>query len=160
MHSAAHASHRAAPHPATPHPAVNVDVGAPSVTSSAHANRAGASGDVGDDDAHAAGGVEALEWLAANLGGGVVITGGTGARISAHDDTQSDDNDNDKVSVLEVILGRQVGQREDTACDEDEVDVSVGVDDDAVVGVGVHGHGVNLGVGIVVGPFPLTPLDS
>ena len=49
-----------------------------------------------------------------------------------------------KVSVLEAILGRQVGQREDTACDEDGVDVSVGVDVDAVVGVGVHGQGVNL----------------
>ena len=68
------------------------------------------------------------------------------------------------MSVLDVILDRQVGQREDTVCDEDGVDVSVGVDDDAVVGVGVHGHGVNpgvrLGVGIVVGPPPLTPLDS
>jgi len=66
--------------------------------------------------------------------------------------------------MLQVIFGRQVGQREGTACDEDGVDVSVGVDDDAVVGVGVHGHGVNLGVslgvGIVVGPPPLTPLDS
>ena len=164
MHGAAHASHRAAPRPATPRPAVNVDVGAPSVVSSAHANRAGASGDVGDDNTHAAGGVAASEWLAANLGGGVVITGGTGVRISAHDDTQSDDDDEDEVSVLEVILGRQVGQREDTACNEDGVGVSVGVDDDAVVGVGVHGHGVNLGVslgvGIVVGPFPLTPLNS
>ena len=34
---------------------------------------------------------------------------------------------NDEASVLEVILGRQVGQREDTACDEDGVDVSLGV---------------------------------
>ena len=43
------------------------------------------------------------------------------------------------MSILKTILGRQVGQREDTACDKDGVDVSVGVDDDAVVGVGVHG---------------------
>ena len=67
------------------------------------------------------------------------------------------------MSVLEVTLGHQVGQREDTVCDEDGVDVSVRVDDDEVVGVGVHGQGVNLGVslgvGIVVGPPPLTPLD-
>jgi hypothetical protein len=35
------------------------------------------------------------------------------------------------------ILG-QVGQREDTGCDEDGVDVRVGVGVDAVVGVGVH----------------------
>ena len=57
-----------------------------------------------------------------------------------------------------------MGQREDTACDEDGVDVSVGVDDDAVVNVGVNGQGVNLGVsvgvGIVVGSPPLTPFDS
>jgi len=39
-----------------------------------------------------------------------------------------------------------VGQREDTACEEDGVDVSVCVDVAAVVGVGVHGQGVNLGV--------------
>ena len=45
-----------------------------------------------------------------------------------------------------------MGQREDTACDEDGVDVSVGVDDDAVVGVGVHGQGS-------CSPPPLTPLD-
>ena len=58
-------------------------------------------------------------------------------------------------SVLEDILGHQVGRREGTVCDKD---MSVGVDDDAVVGVGVHGQGVNLdvglGVGIVVGPPP------
>jgi len=36
-----------------------------------------------------------------------------------------------------------VGQREDTACDEDGVDASVGVDVDAIVGVGVHGQGAN-----------------
>ena len=68
---------------------------------------------------------------------------------------------NDEASVLEVILGRQVGQREDTACDEDGVDVSVGVDDDEVVGVGVHGQdvnlGISLGVGIVVGSHPSLP---
>ena len=62
------------------------------------------------------------------------------------------------MSVLDFILGRLVGQREDTVCNEDGVDVSVGVDDDAVVGVGVHGQGVNLGVslgvGLVVGPPP------
>jgi len=50
--------------------------------------------------------------------------------------THSDDDDDDEVSVLEAILGRQVDQREDTACDEDGVDVSVGLDVDAVVGVG------------------------
>jgi len=43
-----------------------------------------------------------------------------------------------------------VGQREDTACDEDGVDVSVGVHDDAVVDVGVHGQCVNLGVSLGV----------
>jgi len=107
-----------------------------------------------------------LEWLAANFGGGVVAAGGTGARISANDDAQSDDDDDDPASVLETILGRQVGQREDTACDEDGVDVSVCVDDDAVVGVGVHRLGVSLGVslgasvGIVVGSPPPTSLDS
>ena len=60
------------PRPAPPRPAVNVDVGAPSVAPSAHANRAGASGevDVVDDGTHAAGGVAASEWLAATLGGG------------------------------------------------------------------------------------------
>ena len=64
--------------------------------------------------------------------------------------------------VLEVILGREVGEHEDTACDEDGVDVSVGVDDDAVVGVGVHSQGVNLGVslGVGIGSPPLTSLDS
>jgi len=65
------------------------------------------------------------------------------------------------VSVLDFILGRLVGQREDTVCDEDGVDVSVGVAGDAVVGVGVHGQGVNLGVslgvGIDVGPPPSLP---
>jgi len=166
MHGAAHASHRAAPHPAPPRPAVNVDVGASRVAPSAHVNHAGASGegDVTDDGTHVAGGVAALEWLAANLGGGGVAAGGTGARISANNDAQSDDDDDDEVSVLEAILGRQVGQREDTACDEDGVDVSVGVDVDAVVGVGVHGQGVNpgvgLGVGLVVGSPLITSLDS
>ena len=73
-----------------------------------------------------------------------------------NDDAQSDDDDDDQASVIEVILGSQVDQREDTACDEDGVDVSVGVDDDAVVVVGVQGVnlGVSLGVGIVVGPPP------
>ena len=80
------------------------------------------------------------------------------ARISANDDAKSDDDDDNKVSVLEAILGRQVGQREDTACDEDGVDVSVGVDVDAVVGVGVHGRGVNLGVGLGVGLVVGSPL--
>ena len=56
------------------------------------------------------------------------------ACISANDDAQSHDDDDDKASVLEVILGCQVGQREDRACNEDGVDISVGVDDDAVVG--------------------------
>jgi len=109
MHGVAHASHRAAPHPATPRPAVKVDVGAPSVTTSVHANRAGASGevDVDDDGTHAAGGVAASEWLVANLGDGVVNAGGTGVRISANDDAQSDDDDDDEASVLKVILGRQ-----------------------------------------------------
>jgi len=73
------------------------------------------------DSTRAADGVAALEWLSANLGGGVVDTGGTGARISAHDDAQSDDDEDDEVSVLEVVLGSQVGQREDTVCDEDGV---------------------------------------
>ena len=46
-----------------------MDVGAPSVTPSAHANRAGASGevDVADDGTYVAVGVAASEWLAANL---------------------------------------------------------------------------------------------
>ena len=85
--------------------------------------RADASGevDVADDGTHAAGNVAASEWLAANLGGGVVDTGGTDARVSANDDAQSDDDDNDEVSVLEVILGRQADRREDRACDEDGV---------------------------------------
>ena len=123
MLGAAYASHRAAPRPAPPHPAVNVDVGAPIVAPSAHASRVGASGevDVADDGTHAAGNVAASEWLAANLGGGVVDTGGTDARVSANDDAQSDDDDNDEVSVLEVILGRQADRREDRACDEDGV---------------------------------------
>jgi len=88
MYSATHASHRSAPRPAPPHPAVNVDVGAPIVTPSAHANRAGASGevDVADDGHTLPAAVVASEWLSANLGGGVVDTGGTGARISANDD--------------------------------------------------------------------------
>jgi len=105
MHGAAHASHRAAPRPAPPRPAINVDVGAPIVAPSAHANRAGASGeiDVAEDGTHAAGGVAASEWLAANLGGGVVDTGGTGARIN---EAQSDDDADDEVSILEVILGQ------------------------------------------------------
>jgi len=69
MHCAAHASHCTAPSPASPRPAVEVDVGAPSVTPSAHANRAGASGevDVADDGTYVAVGVAASEWLAANL---------------------------------------------------------------------------------------------
>ena len=92
-----------------------------------------------DDGTHAAGGGAASQWLEANLGGGVVAAGGTSVRNSVNDDAQSDDDDDDQASVLEVILGRQVGQREDTACDEDGVDVSVGVYYDAVVGVGVHG---------------------
>ena len=57
-----------------------------------------------------------------------------GARISANDDAQSDvqsdNDDDDPASVLETILGRQVGRREDTVCDKDGVDVSVGVDDE------------------------------
>ena len=104
-----------------------------------------------DDGTHVAGGVAASEWLAANLGGGGVAAGGTGVRISANDDAQSDDDDDDEVSVLEAILGRQVGQREDTACNEDGVDIIVGVNVDAVVGVGAHGQGVNLGVGLGAG---------
>jgi len=35
--------------------------------------------------------------------------------MSANDDAQSDDDEDHKVSVLEVILGRSVRQREDTA---------------------------------------------
>ena len=68
------------------------------------------------------------------------------------------------MSVLKTILGRQVGQREDTVCDKDGVDISVHVNDDAVVGLGVHGQGVNLGVGLgvslVVGSPLITSLDS
>jgi len=163
MLGAAHASHHATPRPAPPRPAVNVDVGAPIVAPSAHASRVGAPGevDVADDGTHAAGDVAASEWLAANLGGGVVDTGGTDVRISANDDAQSDDDDNHEVSVLEVILGRQVDRCEDTACDQDGVDVRVGVNDDAVVGVVVYGQGVKLGVspgvGIGVGPPPSLP---
>jgi len=69
MHGAAHASHRAVPRHAPPRPAVNVDVSAPSVAPSAHANHAGASGeeDVADDGTHAAGGVAASEWLAVKI---------------------------------------------------------------------------------------------
>jgi len=108
MHGAARASHRAAPHHAPPRPAANVDVGAPSVKPSAHANRAGASGevDVVDDGTNAAGGVVASEWLAANLGCGVFAAGGTGARISANNDAQSDNDDDDPASALETLLGR------------------------------------------------------
>jgi len=166
MHGAAHASHRAAPRPAPPHPAVNVDVSAPNVVPSAHANHASASGevDVADDGTHAAGGVVASEWLATNLGNGGVAVGGTGARISANNDAQSDDDDNNEASILEDILVCQVGPLEETACDEDGVDVIVGVDVDAVVGVGVQGQGVNLAVGLgvslVVGSPVLTSLDS
>jgi len=94
-----------------------VDEGAPIVVPSAHVNHVGASGevDVSDDGKHAAGGVAVSEWLAANLRGGGFVAGGTGARISANNDAQSDDYDDDEVSVLEAILGRQVGQHEDTA---------------------------------------------
>jgi len=85
----------------------------------------------------------------------------TGARDSANDHAQSEDDDDRPASVLEAILGNQVGQREDTACDEDGVDVSVGVDVDAVVGVCVHGQGVNLGVSLGVclvgSPLPHLP---
>jgi len=78
------------------------------------ANRAGTSGevDVVDNGKHAAGGVAASEWLAVTLGGSVVAAGGTGARNSVNDDAQSDDDDDKPASVLEVILGRQVSQRE------------------------------------------------
>jgi len=114
--------------------------------------------DVTDEGTHAASGVAALECLAANIGGGVVDVGGAGAHISASDDAQSDDDDDDETSVLEVILGRQIGQHDGTACDDDGVDVRVGVDVAAGVGVSVHGQGVNLvvslGVGLVVGPPP------
>ena len=103
-----------------------------------------------DDGTHVDDGVAASGWLADYLCGGGVAAGGTGARISANDDAKSHDNDDDEVSVLEAILGRQLGQREDLACDEDGVDISIGVDVDAVVGVGVHGQGVNLGVSLVV----------
>ena len=117
-----------------------------------------------DNGTHAASGVAASEWLPANIGGGVVAAGGTGAHDSANDDAQSDDDDDEPASVLEAILGRQVGQRKDTACDEDGVDVIVGVDVVVVVGVGVHGQGVNLGVslgvGLVVDPPRLVSLNS
>jgi len=109
---------------------------------------------------HAAGGVAALEWLAATLSDGAVTAGGIGVSNSASDDAQSDDDDNAPDSVLEGILGRQVGQREDTACEEDGVAVSLGFDVDVVGGVSVHGQGVSLGVGLVVGSPPPTFLDS
>jgi len=152
--------HRTVPPLAPPRPAVNVDIGAPSVSPSAHTNRAGSSGeiDVVDDGTHAAGGggVAALEWLAVTLGGDDVATGGTGARDSANDDALSDNDDNEPASVLEdileAILDRQTDQCEDTACDEDRVDVSVGADADVVVCVGVHVPGVNLGVSLGVRP--------
>jgi len=165
IHGAAHASQSTAPCPTPPHLAVNVDISAPSVAPSAHANRAGASGEVNAVDAgtHVAGGIAAAEWLAATLGGVDVTAGGAGASNRAHDDTQSDDDDIEPADVLESILGK-VGQREDTGCDEDGVDVSVGVHVGAVVGVGVHGQGVNLGIGLGVGLGvglpPFTSLDS
>jgi len=87
MHGAAHALHRAAPRPAPPCPAVNVDVGAPTVVPSAHANRAVASGEVDVvNGTHAAGGVTPAKWLSSTLGGGDVDAGGADARNSAHDD--------------------------------------------------------------------------
>jgi len=48
-----------------------MDVDARSVAPSAHADRAGASGevDVSDDGTHAAGVVATSEWLVVNLGG-------------------------------------------------------------------------------------------
>ena len=89
-------------------------------------------------------------------------TKGSQKKKIAH--TSSQAKDDDEVSALHAILGRQVGQRKDMACDEDAVDVSVGADVDAVVGVGVHGQGVNLGVGLgvglVVGSALITSLDS
>jgi hypothetical protein len=73
-----------------------------------------------------------------------------GARNSAYNDAQSDNDDDEPADVLEAILG-QVGEREDTGFDKDGVDVSVGVNADTIVGVSVHGQGVNLGVGLGVG---------
>ena len=143
-----------------------MDVGAPSVTPSTHANRAGASGevDVVDVGTRAAGSVAASEWLAATVGGGDVDADGTGARNSANNDAQIDNDDDEPATVLEAILGSQVGQREDTACNDNGVDVSAGFDVNAVVGVSVHGQGVDLGVGLgvglVVGSPHLTFLDS
>jgi len=103
MHGAAHALQHATPCPTSLRTAVNVDVGAPSVAPSAHANRAGASGEVDmvDDSTHAAGSVAASEWLAATLGGGDIAAGGTGARNSANDDAQSD-NDDDEPGLRSV----------------------------------------------------------
>jgi len=46
MHSAAHAAHNDAPCPAPRCPTVNVNVGTPSVATSAQDNRASASGEV------------------------------------------------------------------------------------------------------------------
>jgi len=108
-----------------------VDIGAPSVAPSAHANRAGASGevDVVDDGTHTASGVTALEWLAATLGGGDVAAGGTGARNSANNDAQSDDDDKEPATVLEAIHGQGVNL------------------------------GVSLGVGLGVSPPPRIFLD-
>ena len=78
LNGAARASQRATPYPAPPRPAVNVDVGTPSIVTSAHANCAGFSGEVEmvDDGTHAAGGVAAAEWLAASLAGSDVTAGG------------------------------------------------------------------------------------
>jgi len=84
-----------------PRPAVNVDVGAPSVAPSAHADRASASGevDVVDDGTHAAGSIAAAYWFAATLGGGDVAEGGAGAVNSTYDDAQSDDDDDEPAHV-------------------------------------------------------------
>ena len=70
-----------------------------------------------DDGTHAVGGVVASECLLANLGDGVVTAGGTVVRISANENAQSDYDDNNETNILEVILGRQMGQCEDTAYD-------------------------------------------
>jgi len=79
--------------------------------------------------------------------------------LPTDDDAQSENDDDEPGNVLEAILG-QVGQRDDTAWDEDGVGVSVGVNVDAIVGIGVHDQGVGLGVGLVVGSPHLTSLDS
>ena len=74
-------------------------LGAPSVAPSAHASRAGASGEVDLVD----GGTHVDEGTH-----GAAAAGGTGVRNSANDDAQSADDDNEPASVLEAMGWLQV----------------------------------------------------